>query len=194
VDIPSKHVFDALSAEGVTKLHHANSVATACQFLRQKQLMSRGIVERMGMTQTPQDSDDVDRRYSVWFDVFLDSVDIHQRASRANVYGPVLFVFELTLIDRNRTGRIWVTKMNPTKWAGKTDDQRWFQGKEDLQENFVRGTFDQMIVLRHCGGAIPFGSHLTKIVVDDPERRTRDGLDVYSMSIGALKLAMQMMS
>ncbi|MQP76255.1 hypothetical protein CQ393_10155 [Stenotrophomonas sp. MYb238] len=189
--MPSKHVFEALSDKGVTELHHANSVATACQFLRSRALMSRGTVERSGLTQTPQSSDDADRRYSIWFDVFLDSVDIHARASRANAYGPVLFVFDLALIDRNKTGRIWVTKLNPTKWVGEPDEERWFQGKEDLEGNFVKGQFDQMIVLRHCGGSIPFGRHLKKIVVDDPDLQTEDDVDIYSMGIGALRLAMQ---
>lgn len=191
MDIPSKHVYETLTEKGVTELHHVNSIATACQFIRSKALMSRGIVERNGLTQTPQESDDVDRRYSIWFDLFLDSVDIHARANRANVYGPVLFVFDIALINKNQTGRIWLTKLNPTKWAGKPDDERWFQDKDDLEQNFVRGRFDQMIVLRHCGGSIPFGRHLKKIVLDDPKCQTQEDVDIYSMGVGALRLAMQ---
>ncbi|MCW0386022.1 hypothetical protein NB722_000561 [Xanthomonas sacchari] len=191
MDIPSQHVFSALSAKGVTELHHANSIATACQFLRSKSLMSRGTVERMGLTQTAQTSDEADRRYSIWFDVFLDSVDIHARASRANAYGPALFVFDLALIDRNKTGRIWISKENPTKWAGKPDEERWFQGKEELDSDFVKGRFDQMIVLRHCGGSLPFGRHLKKIILDDPKLKTDEHVNIYSMAVGALRLAMQ---
>ena len=189
--IPSSHVFDALSEKGVTELHHANSVATACQFIRAGSLLSRGTVERLGVVQTSQASDEVDRRYSIWFDVFLDSVDIHKRASRANVYGPVLFVFDIDIINANGTGRIWVTKLNPTKWAGKQDSQRWFQNKNDLEQNFVKGRFDQMLVLRHCGGALPFGKHLKEIILDDPQRKTKSDVDFYSMAVGALRLAMQ---
>lgn len=189
--IPSSHVFEALSEKGVTELHHANSVATACQFIRTGSLLSRGSVERLGVTQTPQASDEADRRYSIWFDVFLDSVDIHKRASRANAYGPVLFVFDINIINANGTGRIWVTKLNPTKWAGKSDGQRWFKNRNDLEENFVKGRFDQMLVLRHCGGALPFGKHLKKIILDDPQRKTEHDVDLYSMSVGALRLAMQ---
>ncbi|NWE15416.1 hypothetical protein [Pseudomonas yamanorum] len=191
MDIPSKHVFEALSDKGVDKLHHSNSVATACQFLRSKSLLSRGTVERIGITQTPQASDDLDRRYSIWFDVFMDSVDIHSRARRANVYGPVLFVFDISLIDRNGTGRLWLTKLNPTKWSGKAEAKRWFQDKKDIEANFVFGQFDQMLVARHCGGELPFGSHLKKIVLDDPNYENNDGIDAYSMAVGALRLAMQ---
>ena len=189
--LPSSHVFEALSDKGVRHLHHANSVATACQFIRSRSLLSRGNIERMGVTQTPQTSDELDRRYSVWFDVFIDSVDIHHRASRANIYGPVLFVFDTRLIDRTGTGRLWVTKLNPTKWAGKSEKQRWFQSKGDLEDNFVLGQFDQMIVARHSGGELPFRSYLTKIILDDPEKETDDGIDMYSMAVGALRLAME---
>lgn len=189
--IPSLHVYEALSQKGVTELHHANSIATACQFIRSRSLLSRGTVERLGVAQTPQESDKADRSYSIWFDVFLDSVDIHKRASRANVYGPVLLVFDINIIHKNSTGRIWVTKENPTKWAKKVDEDRWFQGKEDLATNFVRGRFDQMIVLRHCGGELPFGKHLKKIVLDDPKQQTNEDIDFYSMAVGALRFAMQ---
>ncbi len=176
---------------GVTELHHANSVATACQFIRSKSLLSRGCVDRLGLTQTPQKTDDADRRYSIWFDVFLDSVDIHKRASRANAYGPVLFVFDINIINKNGTGRIWVTKCNPTKWSGKEGKERWFQGKDDLSEHFVKGRFDQMIVLRHCGGELPFGKHLKEIILDDPGAKTEEEVDLYSQAVGALRLAMQ---
>lgn len=191
MDIPSQQVFEVLSAKGVTELHHVNSVATACQFIRSRSLMSRGTVERMGVAQTAQSSDKTDRIYGIWFDVFLDSVDIHERARRANVYGPVLFVFDIGLIHKNGTGRIWVTKENPTKWADKAKDERWFQGKTELAEIFTKGTFDQMLVLRHCGGEFPFGKHLVKIILDDPSHQTQEDVDCFSMAVGALRLAMQ---
>lgn len=191
MDIPSRHVYEALIKKGINELHHANSVATACQFIRSKSLMSRGTVERLGISQTPQSSDDIDKRYGIWFDVFVDSVDIHSRASRANVYGPVMFVFDTELIEKSYTGRIWVTKLNPTKWSGKSDTERWFQDKTDLAGNLVRGRFDQMIVLRHCGGQLPFKKYLKKIILDDPKLKTEDDVNFYSMAVGALRLAMQ---
>ncbi|WP_206411756.1 hypothetical protein [Lysobacter enzymogenes] len=190
MDIASKHVYQALDDKGVRTLHHANSVLTACQFLRSKSLMSRGTVERLGIKQTEQSSDRLDKSYGIWFDVFADSVDIHARAKRANAYAPVLFEFDSKIIEKTYTGRIWVTKLNPTKWANKSDKQRWFQDKDDLEQNFVRGQFDQMVVLRHCGGEFPFKSYLNKIVLDDPQQQTADRVDLYSSAYGALYLAM----
>lgn len=190
MDIPSTHVFQELQEKGVGVIHHANSVITACQFLRSKSLMSRGTVERLGVKQTPQASDGTDKRYGVWFDVFSDSVDIHNRASRANAYGPVMFVVDSSIIEKTYTGRVWVTKLNPTKWADRSDKARWFQNKEDLQANFVKGTFDQMIVFRHSGGELPFKGYLQKLVVDDPHQHNEAGVDLFSMAVGALRLAM----
>lgn len=191
MDIPSKKVYESLENKGVSEIHHANSVITACQFLRQGSLMSRGNIERKGLFQTAQKSDDLDKKYGIWFDVFVDSVDIHDRAKRANAYGPVMFVFDAKLIEKAYTGRVWVTKLNPTKWEGKSREERWFSSADDLDSNFVKGRFDQMIVFRHSGGELPFNEFLKEIILDDPEiTRKKDGLDYFSMSYGALLLSM----
>lgn len=189
MDLPSLRLYEALVAKGVENMHHANTVLTACQFLRMKALLSRGTVESRGLKQTSQYSDRLDKRYSIWFDVFTDSVDIHARARMENRYGPVLFVFDISLIARAYTGRIWVTKLNPTKWKGRSQEERWFQSRDDLNDNFSYGTFDHMIVFRHCGGDVPFRGFLKEIVLDDPEMETEEEADLFSAAYGALRLA-----
>ena len=190
MEIASKRVFEVLQEKGVDTIYHANSVLTACQFLRNRSLMSRGTVFRKGLYQTSQISDRIDRKHGIWFDVFIDSVDIHDRARQANCYGPVLFVIDSELIKRTYTGRVWVTKLNPTKWKGKGHRERWFVFDNDLSNNFARGNFDQMIVFRHCGGELFFTKYLTEIILDDPELKTRGSrIDYYSMAYGALTLA-----
>jgi len=158
--------------------------------LKQGSLLSRGTTERYGYKQTSQASDSTDKAYSLWFDVFTDTVDIHDRGRRANYYGPVLFVLDTEILTEVSCGRIWVTKLNPTKFQGTTEIDRWFQNKRDLNENLSKGTFDQMIVFRHCGGELPLGNYLKKIIVDDPEHVLTGGIDIYSMAVGALQLAM----
>jgi hypothetical protein len=190
MDLLHRSVNELLAEQGVQHLHHANTVLTACQFLLAGSLLSRGTVERMGVRQTEQTSDAIDRRYSIWYDVFLDSVDIHKRASTANAYGPVLFVLDRAQVVTSGNGRVWVTRSNPTKWAGKDKSRRWFQSSEDLQAGFRPGNFDQMIVLRHCGGQLPLKGCLTEIILDDPELPAKDGSDLYSVAWGALKFAM----
>ena len=143
------------------------------------------------MYQTAQQSDRVDKQYGIWFDIFVDSVDIHARASRANAYGPVLLVMDADIIKETYTGKVWVTKLNPTKWAGRSHEERWFMSAEDLEQNFVRGRFDQMIVFRHSGGELPFSRHLKGIILDDPKLELPEsGIDYYSMAYGALRLAL----
>ncbi|XZF15874.1 hypothetical protein ACTHGU_07035 [Chitinophagaceae bacterium MMS25-I14] len=185
-----KGVYDILLDKGVDELHHANSVASACLFIRSQSLLSRGTVERRGLKQTIQKSDTLDRRFSIWFDVFLDTVDIHYRAQRYNEYGPVTFVFDIELIRQNITGDIWVTKENPSYWAGSKNSARWFQDLDELDEGFVKGRFNQMIVFRHCGGELLFKNCLKKIILDNPNMRNDDNVYLYAMAYGALRSAM----
>jgi hypothetical protein len=191
MELVASRVFSVLVEKGISELYHANSVITSCQFLRYRTLMSRGTVERMGLSQTSQDSDDDDRRFGLWFDVFTDSVDIHSRARRANIYGPVLFILDIEIIAKTYTGKISVTKLNPIKWAGKSNSERWFQSIQDLEENFTVGRFDQMIVFRHCGGELPFDKFLKGVEIDDPELTAGHAkIDYFSMAYGAIRSAM----
>ena len=191
MNIQAKNVFKTLSNKGVKFVHHANSVLTSCQFLRQGTLMSRGSIEQKKLFQTPQKSDQIDKDYNIWFDLFFDSVDIHDRAKDANAYGPVLFVFDINLLKDVYTCDIWVSKLNPTKWEGKSNKDMWFSSSEELDSDFTKGRFDQMIILRHCGGVLPFKNFLTKVILDDPKLATEiDNVGFYSMAFGALKLAM----
>ena len=191
MELSASEVAAVLKSKGIKTLHHANSVITVCQFLRHGTLMSRGTIERRQLLQTAQSSDDDDRRYGLWFDVFTDSVDIHARAKRANVYGPVLLKISLDLIEKAYTGKIWVTKLNPTKWEGTKHEDRWFTSITDLEANFAKGCFDQMIVFRHSGGELPLNGYLEGIILDDPEiAGGTHKIDFFSMAFGALRLAM----
>lgn len=188
--IPLSQVYESISNVGVGTLHHASSVATACQFLRTNSLISRGTIEKLGVKQTPQATDALDKKYSIWFDIFTGSVDIHDRDNRHNAYGPVLFEIDTKIIEETYTGRVLVTKLSPAKWSGKSEKQRWFLNKQDLDEHFVKGTSDQLIVFRHCGGELPLKHYLKRIVLDEPGLANEDGVKFYDMAVGALRLAM----
>lgn len=60
-----------LKAKGVENLFHANTVCTAITFLKYGGLLSRGAVENMGLIQTSQISDNDDKKYGVFYDIFL---------------------------------------------------------------------------------------------------------------------------
>lgn len=190
MDLNSTTVFKVLDASDVDCIHHANSVITACHFLRKGALLSRGTVERYGLYQTSQISDDTDKSVGIWFDVFTDSVDIHSRAGKRNIYGPVLFVLDSKLIKKSHTGRVWVTKCNPIDWGTVPREDHWFENTAELKDGFQKGKFAQMVVFRHCGGELHFGTYLKEIILDDPQQKTSKGIDCYSMGYGALSLAM----
>ena len=192
MELKSKDVYEVLKANGVDSLNHANSVLTSCQFLRHGSLLSRGAIEKRDHKQTTQMSDELDKEFSIWNDVFVDSVDIHERASTANIYGPVLIKIDPSVLINECTGNVWITKSNPTKWSGTSIEDRWFQSIDELNMLFSKGTFDQMIVFRHAGGELPITGYVNEIVLDDPiieENVTK--FDVYSLAYGALRMSLE---
>lgn len=191
MELNAKDVYEVLLANKIDSLNHANSVITSCQFLRYGALISRGIIERKNWGQTSQASDELDKEFSIWNDVFVDSVDIHERANRANAYGPVLIKIDPSILISEYTGNIWVTKSNPTKWHTENVEERWFQSLEELKSNFSKGTFDQMIVFRHSGGELPIKNYVKEILLDDPKIENGPNFDIYSFALGALRFALE---
>jgi len=165
-----QELYKILVAQGVERLYHANSVKTALSLLRLGGLASRQLVEQERLPQTIQYTDDVDRQFGIWGDIFADTVDIHARISDRNKYGPVLFVLSIEILNMlPLSSRALVTRSNPSKWGGtKSDTQRYFLNAVDLVDNFSIGNFDQMLVIRTSAGIVPFGDHLQSIILDEP--------------------------
>lgn len=165
----AQKAWEILSDKGVEYLYHANSVMTACTYLSESALLSRGYVESHGLHQTPQSSDSIDKKYRIWNDVFLDTIDIHHRASRRNYYGPVLFVLDLDVLLHDPISTIWITRKNPTNWVpGETRSERYVSSIKKLRETFDPSDFGSMIVLREINGRLPFAGCLRRLIVDDP--------------------------
>jgi hypothetical protein len=191
MDLSGRDVHDFLTQCGVGAIYHANSVQTSCQFIRAKALLSRGTVANRGLRQTPQPSDAGDKRYGVWFDVFADHIDIHNRGKSANSYGPVLFELDIAILREAYVGGVWITKSNPIQWNKiRKQGDRWFQCLEDYQTGFNYGQFDQMLVLRHCGGELHFDKYLRRILLDDPKMGDENGPDFFGIGFGALQSAL----
>lgn len=184
-------VYQVLHQHGVTHLHHANTVPTSCTFLEQRGLASRGWVEHWGLTQTVQYSDDLDKQYGIWNDVFTDGVDIHARASRRNQYGPVLFRLPLgALLTAPPGTSVMVTRRNPVKWVpGEADAARYFLTFEELSAGYHYGEFDQHVVFRTPGWILPLATFPVEIILDNPGRVLSDGNDAYQAAVGKLQAA-----
>ena len=130
-------------------------------------MYSRQAVEDKGLFQTPQVSDETDKFFGVYNDIFFDSCDIHARASKVNSYGPVLFVYHVDLLS-NYLAHVAITKSNPLYWkAATTENEKYFQNIEEIMQDFNYGTFAQHITIRNIG-YIGF-SFLSKIIFDSYE-------------------------
>ena len=160
-----KHI---LIEKGITRLYHVNSVATASTFLQNGGLLSRGAVEDHGLFQTPQETDNTDRKVDVFYDIFFDSVDIHQRIKNLNHYGPVVFVYTVDLIDALPQGSIKITKDNPIRWTpNMAEDEKYFLSENELRLWFNKGDFTQHFTVRHQLEPLSF-EYLEKTIIDDP--------------------------
>lgn len=186
MELNSDDILEILADKEITELHHANTVRTACTFLRHAHLMSRGNIEEANLPQTSQQTDEVDMKYGLWYDVFLDGIDIHSRAKQRNFYGPVVFVFDVQLFAEEWLSSVWVTKKNPQNWVDDEPlSERYFQTTEEFRDGYRKGNFDKTFVLRHVGGLLRLSPHLKRIELDNPEVEL-DGLDSYSMAAGGL--------
>lgn len=64
---------------------------------------------------TSQSSDDIDKKYDVWNDIFFDLVDLHGYFPRQNLYAPVCFKLSNEfLLD---------TKNNPIYWTNSMSEE-----------------------------------------------------------------------
>lgn len=176
---------------GVDKLYHVNTVVTSLSFINQGGLLSRQTAEIMGVPQTPQSSDDIDREFGIYNDIFFDSVDIHERAKRPNDYGPVMFVYSVDVLDTLTEYDICITKDNPWRWYGKMSyREKYFTNKNELCVGFVKGEFCQHITVRNISVPLPF-NYLEEIVIDNPGtmnyellREAKGALEAAAKNIG----------
>jgi len=192
MEILPKRIYETLKDKGVSSIYHANSVITSCHFLRNRYLMSHDAVARLGLVQKSLLSDQIGKNYGIWNDIFTDSVDIHSQHDNVNIHGPVLFELDIEIIKNTYTGKVWVTKSNPSDWEANTNhERRWFVSANDLDHYFTHGNSNHMAIFRHCGGKLPIHNHLKRIILDDPQLQTDTyQIDYFSMAYGAIKLAM----
>ena len=186
--LDNNELYHLLIEKGIHCLHHANTVSTSITFISQEGLMSRGGIESKGLFQSEQSSDNDDKKYNVWNDIFLDCKDLHGYFPRQNFYGPVLFKFPVELILQEDYN-IWVTKNNPIYWNDEmTDSEKYFSSVSELREKWdLYQCQKKMITIRNVFEAILF-EYLTEIIVDNPRVRV-SGIELFQESIKGLKSA-----
>lgn len=160
--------------KGITHLHHANTVATSITFIENDGLLSRGDVEAHNLCQTYQASDEEDKLFDVWHDVFVDTADLHEWFGRQNLYGPILFKFNIDFLLKDDL-EVWVTKNNPMYWnADLSSSDKYFQSVQELRDSWNSiERQKKMVTIRKPGRPILF-ENLEKVLVDDPKVKIYD--------------------
>lgn len=179
--LSSKIIYSVLSEKGVEFLHHANTVATSITFIEQKALLSRGYVEQNKLIQTEQKSDREDKKFDVWDHIFLDGEDLHSRYNQANRYGPVLFRFNLDLLNSPQIQHVFVTKSNPLYWKSSTPlNDKFYKDVNEIIFNYLTGKQNDsrtMFTLRNADTSLKLNKFLHSIVIDKPKLIVPAGKD-----------------
>lgn len=187
-------LYDFLKEKGILQLYHANTVATSISFFQAGGLLSRGDIEKNGLFQTSQSSDEKDRRFDVWDDIFLDTVDLHRFFNRQNAYGPVLFVINIEFLLKDEVD-IWITKNNPVYWDSRLSDvDKYFQDVVELRTKWESIERQRKMITIRKPNKIMFFSSLDKIIVDDPNMKIFDDIQVFNEVEKALLAATKNLS
>jgi hypothetical protein len=173
MDLLSTEIYKVLTKKGVEYLHHANTVTTAKSYIIQGALLSREKVDQLGLDQTPQSSDDKDKRFGINDFLFFDGLDLSDYFKRPNEYGPVLFKFSLNILLREDIPTVRIARVNPIYWDRTSEDQRHYKSVDDFDKHFKSGDRyldgSSCIMITTTNGILPFLDGLLEIVIDDPD-------------------------
>ena len=172
-DLDPKELYKVLIKKEIEYLYHANTVSTSITFLNEKHLLSRKFVEDNKLFQTDQYSDDKDKKFEIWDDIFLDAMDIHQVFNKENLYGPFLFCLDLNLLKSDDIDCVRITRKNPVHWKSQENESDWYYSDlNEFEENYKKGDnrkdVGSMLIFPNTGGKIPLEPHLKKIKLDNP--------------------------
>lgn len=113
-------------------LYHANSVITSLSFISSKKLFSREHGEKIGLPQTYQRSDDIDKEKGIFNDIFFDNCDIGKNFLCS--YGPITFVFKAGEI-LSLGNEVMITKDNPIR---DIDEYMYFSSLSEIKKQMTK--------------------------------------------------------
>jgi len=172
-DLDSKELHKILIEKGLKYFYHANTVKTSLTFVDSFALLSRGYVEKNGLTQTDQDSDNKDKEFNIWDYLFLDAKDLADYFTRPNVYGPVLFALDNKLLLDSRIPTVRITKFNPCYWTSNhTTADLYYSDLEQFKKSYLTGDKlkdgGTMFIITTLNGKLELDNYLVGFRVDSP--------------------------
>ncbi len=119
-------------------LYHANSVATVLSYIKNQKMYSRQYGDTFHREeQTGQWSDEIDKRYGIYNDIFFDNCDCRLVANAQSVYGPITLVLDEKIL-KDEKNHIRITKSNPgmdeRDWATIPYAEKFFTSLEELKD------------------------------------------------------------
>lgn len=179
MDLNSKLVHKVLKRKGLLYLYHANTVKTSKTFIKNGALLSRKYIEQNGLEQTPQKSDNIDKKYEIWNYIFLDAINISSYFRNYNYYGPVLFIFNIDLLLEDSIPTVRISKKNPIHWtdSDKIED-RYYESVDEFDKNFYIGNKRRdggnHIIITNLEGKLELKTNLHLIQIDNPGIMVKD--------------------
>lgn len=184
IEISPKELYDFFTSKNYKYFFHANTVQTSCTLICEKGLLSRGEITRRHLPMTFQSSDEIDKKFDVWNDIFFDIIDLHTYFPRQNLYGPVCFkLSNKFLLDKNLPN-ICITKNNPIYWKeGMAEEEKYYSSASEYISEFENNKKNhtiqaKMFTIHNTDKRIPFKKYLEEIILDNPRIKI-NGRDVF---------------
>lgn len=196
IEVSPKELYDFLSRRKFKYFFHANTVKTSCTLIEQKGLLSRGEITKRKLAMAAQSSDDIDKVFNVWNDIFFDIVDLHGYFSRQNLYGPVCFKISNEFLLDKDLPNICITKDNPIYWEqDMSNEEKYYltvdEYAAEFDENMKNRTIQKkMFTIHDTSKRIPFKKYLVEVILDNTEVKV-NGVSVFSIAKEALVSAIR---
>lgn len=191
IEVSAEELYEFLLSRKFKFFFHANTVKTACTLIQQKGLLSRGAMSAKSLPMTPQSSDDIDKQFDVWNDIFFDLVDLHGYFPRQNLYGPVSFKLSNEFLLDPNLPNICITKDNPIYWTNSmSEEEKYYSSVSeyivDFEKSMKNHTIQsKMFTIHNTEKRIPFKKYLVAITLDNPAVRV-NGVSLFPLAKEAI--------
>lgn len=182
IEISPVELYRFLKSKNFQYFFHANTVKTSCTLIKEKGLLSRGEIESRSLSMTTQSSDQTDKDFDVWNDIFFDILDLHGYFPRQNLYGPVCFKLSNEFLLDENLPNICITKDNPIYWNKcMGDEEKYYSSVDEYISEFKlnmknRSIQAKMFTIHNTNKRIPFKKYLVEILLDNPCLEVNDVL------------------